>query len=283
MLSLRALLASAIFVLVACGDDGGSSNPTADAGFDAPTPSPDAKVWMDAPPLQGDFSCMGNSEPTTATAEVTLSGTVTNVTSAGAIPQFDTLDGAELEACDAAAANCAGPSSLGTDTSAGGGTFSIGPITTGGAPLDVYLAVTAPVSRDVFVYPAQPLVADQAAIPVLTFDPAVIPLLGLLPGGCTQDDDGNGMLGVLVTDCANDPITDPVTVTVSQNGSPVTTISVVDVSALSAMAAGTYLVCNVPENAETTVGATYNGVDLRAHDVRVVAGTTTMTQVRPGF
>jgi len=39
----------------------------------------------------------------------------------------------------------------------------------------------------------------------------------------------------------------------------------------------------VPANPVTSVGATYKGMNLLAHDVKVVAGTSTETAVRPGY
>jgi len=58
--------------------------------------------------------------------------------------------------------------------------------------------------------------------------------------------------------------------------------TVVDASQFSAMAAGTFIVFNVPTGA-TEVGATYMGHTLRAHTVLSVAGQTTATQIKPGF
>jgi hypothetical protein len=58
---------------------------------------------------------------------------------------------------------------------------------------------------------------------------------------------------------------------------------VIDLGAISGMGGGLYMVCNVPANPTTTVGATYSGMMLRAHDVKVVAGATSATQLRPGY
>ena len=63
--------------------------------------------------------------------------------------------------------------------------------------------------------------------------------------------------------------------------------NVISLGSFSSMAAGTYLVCKVPPNATTSVGATYMATSglktLRAHDVGIVAGNITATQVRPGY
>jgi hypothetical protein len=89
---------------------------------------------------------------------------------------------------------------------------------------------------------------------------------------------------VLVTDCNNTPISDAnnLTISVQQGGSNVGDAPV-SAGQLSPMAAGFFLVCNVPPGAATTVSAKYGSMDLRAHDVQVTAGTTTETIVRPGY
>jgi hypothetical protein len=279
---LHACFVVAVSALAACGDDGG--NAKADAGM--PDSGPDAKVFMDAPPPMFDFSCAGNAAPTTATANVTLTGDVTRISVNGITPMFNALGGATLKACRAGT-NCSGQDELDMDTSMNDGSFTLGPIATTGVPLDAYISMTATNSRPTYTYPAQPFVADQGNIPILTFDPALIANLGLL--GCTQNDTGNGIVGLAVTDCADAPITESqdITLTVKQNGAAVSGTSLIDLGTLDARAAGTFLICNVPANAGTTtteVGGTYKTtMQLRAHNVKVVAGATTGTILRPGY
>lgn len=283
--NLRACFVVATLALAACGDDGGSAQQ--DAAVTVIDAAIDAKQFFDAPPPMYDTSCASNPAPTTATNNITIGGTVQRAALNGTTPQIVALDGAALEACDGTAANCAGQDSLGTDTSANGGSWSIGPIATGGTPLDAYVRMTATNSRPTLVYPASPFTADQPNVPVLTFDPALIDLLSF--AGCDQDDQANGIIGVVVTDCADAPFTDSenVTITVTSGGTPVAGTSVVDVGSVAgAQAAGSFLVCNVPAAAAVTVGATYMGastITMRAHDVRVIAGTTTTTLLRPGY
>jgi hypothetical protein len=280
--NLRACFVIASLALAAaCGSD--SAKP--DASIKIIDASPDSpKVWEDAPPGPNyDFSCMGNTAPTTATADITLSGTAQRVGLGGATALAD----ATLKACKADAATCSGQDQYGTTaTSATDGSWSIGPFASGGTPVNGYVSMTAANTRPTLMFPPSPLAADLGMIPILGFDPQLISLLG--QAGCTQDDAANGIVTLLITDCAMTPIDGgaSTTISVKQGGTEVTGTTVIDLGQLSAQAAGTYLVCNVPENAGTTVttgGATYNGMMLRAHDVKVVKATTTITILRPGF
>jgi hypothetical protein len=163
------------------------------------------------------------------------------------------------------------------------GAFSIGPINTGGHPLDMFLDMTSDGSRRIFAYPPQVLVGDPPEIPIMTFSPLLLQFGSQF--GCPQHDQNNGILFVRVTDCADNAIGDTANtqIVIKQGGSVVTGTNVVDLSSQSPEAAGSWLICNVPANAVTSVGATYKGMNLLAHDVKVVAGTSTMTIVRPGY
>src|SRR5690349_7283311 len=99
---VRGCFGAGVLALVACGSD----NATPDASIDA---VPDAKVWDDAPPGPTyDLSCSGNSAPTTATAQITLSGVVTNAGVAD-----NPVEGATVKACKAGAPDCTGSNQLG--------------------------------------------------------------------------------------------------------------------------------------------------------------------------
>ena len=280
--NLRACFAVAVLAMAAsCGED----HAKADAAIVIVDAPPDAKQFFDAPPPMYDFTCMGNAAPTTATAQITLGGTVQRAYLNGTTPAVAPRDGATLKACKAGETTCTGQNQYGNNvTSAGGGNFSIGPINTSMMPLDAYIEMTDTGSRTTYVYPPSPFTADQGMIPVLTFDPALIQLLGAFTS-CTQMDTNNGIIALAVTDCAQAPIDDSANVMISikQGGSEVQGTDVVDLGMLQAQAAGTFLICNVPANATTTVDATYNSMSFREHDVKVVAGATTATLLRPGY
>ena len=230
-----------------------------------------------------DFSCSGNSAPTTADAMVTISGTATEVGVMGTTPTFNPLVGATADACKG---NCTGPNKLATATTDAQGGFSDGPITTGGTPLTgAYLKLTPPngsMDKSVLEYPAEPVTTNLANIPLFTLTPTGVSALAFF--GCNQNFVTNGMLAILVTDCMNNPINDSsnITITVMQNGTAVSSTPI-DLGAVSPMAAGTFLVCNIPANATTNVGVKYKTMTLLAHDVNVAANTITATQIRPGY
>ena len=271
---LRACLASAL-VLAACGDSN-KGQPDAPVHIDAAIDTP-----IDMPVDMGptfDFSCMGNPAPTTADAMVTISGTATEVSIQGMAPSIAPLADAAVVACKG---DCLGQNRLATATSDMNGAFTLGPIATGGTPLPGYVNMTHANDRTVFAYPATPVTTNVVGVPVLTFTPAVVQALALV--GCTQSD-ANGMLGIVATDCAETRITDStnIALSVKQNGTDVAGTTTIDAGQLSNMAAGLFIVCNVPPGT-TNVGAAYRGTGMLAHDVEVTAGTTTETQVRPGY
>jgi hypothetical protein len=274
----------AILALGACGDDGGNAQIDAAVISDAP---PDAKEFFDAPPPVYNFTCIGNGQPSSATATVTLSGTVQQVALGGTGITFTPVPAASVDACNAASNTCSGAGTA-MSTSATDGTFSIGPINTSSAPLNDFIEMMKSGVRTTYTYPASPFTASVSGVPILTFDASLVTLI--LPNlGCTQNDTNNGILALAFTDCADMPITDStnLNVSVKQGGTEVTGTSMVNLGMYAPQAAGTFLVCNVPENLATTVGATYVSGGMtrtfRAHVVKVVKGTTTATLVRPGW
>lgn len=266
--------------MAACGSDHAAP---VDAAIDAKVWM-DAKVFMDAPPGPTfDFSCMGNAAPTMADANITLTGTVQELDIQGTTPSIHAVADASLKACVAGAADCATTNQKGaTATSDAQGSFSIGPIATGMAPLDVYVEMTKTGVRSVFDYPASAFTTAPQTIPVLTLTADAISTLGFL--GCNQNA-GKGMVALAITDCADMPITDmdENDIVIKQNGTAVTGLGVVNLGSLNQQAAGTFLICDVPPGAMTNIGGTYKTKALRAHDVKIVADTTTATILRPGY
>ncbi|NVB82130.1 MAG: hypothetical protein HOV81_27360 [Kofleriaceae bacterium] len=244
----------------------------------------DAKVYMDAPPPQYDFTCMSNPAPADgqAPADITLSGTVQeiSVNPVAMTASIDPVAGATLNACKAGAANCAAGNKLaGPATSATDGTWSLGPIATSTNPVDGYMTLTKATYKNVNIFPPQALIASQAMIPALTFKTTTFQLLV----GALQIDQqaANGTMAVFVTDCANTPV-DGATVTVKQGGNDVQGTTDFDAGAFDAMGAGVHLVFNVPPG-DTEVAATLGSQTFRAHVVKVVADEMTETIVRPGY
>jgi hypothetical protein len=269
-ISATALAAAGTFV--ACGSDKAATPDAPVVIHDSPIDTKVIDAAPDAPSF--DFSCAGNSAPVPAD-NVTVSGIVEEVGYNGSVTYMP-LPGATVDFCTG---NCTGQNALGSGTTDGSGNFSIGPTATGGTAIDGYVKITHTGDRTIMGFPASPIAADVVQ-PIITFSNLVIGGLSMV--GCTQSAQ-NGMIGVLITDCMEKPISDSssLTISVQQNGSNVGDAPL-DASALNPMAAGFFLICNVPPGT-TTVNATYSGMTLRAHDVTSSAGTTTETIVRPGF
>lgn len=278
MSQLRSVLFVAALPLVACGG-GGDSQPDAHVVI-VPDAAPDAvpDAAPDAAPMY-DFSCEGNSAPTATAATVTISGTAQGVTIAGTSPSVDPLPGATIDFCKM---DCTNASKLGTTTSAADGTFSSLPLPTAANNLNGgYVRTAKDTYRTSNVYPANPIQQDVANVPAVTFSNSAFATLAQFFGPSGGQDAAKGDLGLIVTDCSDMPIAGA-TLTLKQMGADVAGTTVFDLSSLSPQAAGTFIVFNVPPGG-TEVGATFGPHTLRAHTVRVVAGQTTATIIRPGF
>jgi hypothetical protein len=278
MSKLSACLSVGILALAACGDDGG--NTVSDAAIDQQTI--DAKVWMDAPPPTFDFTCETNkTPPTTTAANITLSGTVQGVTVTGFNPMFGPVSGETVTACVSGAANCTMMANKdGSDTTDAQGAWSIGPFTTGGTPQNDFIELVASGWRTTYTYPDSPFVGNASNIPMLTFNSSAESLLGVL--NCNT---APAIVGLALVDCAGMPITDTgnVMLSLKQGGTAVAGTTTIDLGTISAMAAGSFLICGVPDNAATEVSATYLTHTFVAHSVKTVAGTTSETLLVPGY
>lgn len=271
------VLASVLVLAAAACSDGKGNTPDApvivipDA---APDAAPDAYV-PDAPNY--DFSCYQNAAPTMADAMITISGTAQEAYLQGTSPGVRAAQGVTIQACRG---DCTGNDDLGTTgPTPANGNYTLPAVTTGGAPVDGYVIATKTGNRTTYVYPASPLTASSGGVPIFMLSEQLIPLLSLV--GIDQDP-GNSMMALLVTDCAIPPLgIGGATVTVTQNGASVGDPPV-DGSMLSPQGAGTWFVTNVPPG-DTTVTATYNGMTFRAHVVGAFADTFTTTQVKPGY
>jgi hypothetical protein len=266
-------------VFAACG--GNDAKP--DALIKIPDAAIDAKIFLDAPPPVYDLSCLGNPVLTTATATITLSGTVSEIgfDVATMMPTMTPLVGATVDACKL---NCTGAANkLDTVTSIAGGVFTTAAIATNPAnhSLDGYLRINNTGDRQTFIYPPEPFRADQANIPVFTFPNTLIDTL--VQFGLITQSPGNAILGIALVDCAGTPISDAANVTLSikQGGVDVPGTTVIDASQFSPMAGGGYIVTQVPP-AVTVVGASYKSMPFLSVTVTTVATSTIQTLLRPG-
>jgi hypothetical protein len=266
-----AFVAASTFA-VACG--GGDAKPDAapiiipDAAPDAPPPPIDAQ--------QFDFTCMNNPAPTTAPATIVLSGTATDITLTNP-PMQVPVAGATVKGFKGSP-----PVPVGTPTTtdaAGNWTLTLA---TGTTPLDGFVEASkstpppnpTPTNRTARIYPPQPLVADQAMIPIPLFATDTFAII-VQVSGQTQSD-ANGTVALLILDCAGTPVSGA-TISVKQNGTEVG--SQQDAGQLQA---GAWFVFDVPPG-DAVVGATVQGMNLRSHTINVAAKTTSGTIVNPGF
>lgn len=239
---MRPILYSMILAVAACGGGDGGTGPT------------------------GSFDCLGDPLPTTAANPITVSGQAL----AGAFSPGPLTDALVTAFATGTA------ESLAVDTSDAGGLYLL-TVATGGVPLNGYVRVQKGGYITTYGYPAVPLVAS-AIQNVLVPTSGEIDLLEFA-ADVTQAA-GNGFIGVVVVDCAGDPIQGA---TVSTNGGGTVRYnsgSTPSPSATSTAADGVAYVFNVTPG-DVIVSATGGGHVLRAHTVNARADAVTLTEVMP--
>ena len=286
---MRAIRTCLLAMLAACG---GGGSKEIDAMIIIPDAAPDAPPDAFEPVF--DFTCMGNTAPTTAPANITLAGTATEVVIQGLQPAIAPSHAATVDTCRTSggvicAPGGAPPARMDTQTTAANGCpntgcpWATGNLPTGGVPLDAFIKVSKPgTNRTTMLFPPSPFNMSLTGVPALTFTTQAFDVIKQVGG--IQQSDANGNLALAIVDCANMPITDTanVTITVKQGGNAVAGTTQIDASQFAAQLAGTFLIFNVPPGT-TEVGATYKTRTLRAHNVLTAAQTTTATAIRPGF
>ena len=286
---MRAIRTSLLALLVACG---GGRSKDIDALIIIPDAAPDAPPDAFEPVF--DFTCMGNAEPTTAAANVTVSGFASEVVVSGMQPTIQAAHSAAISICNASSVACDGQDVLDTQTTPANGCPAMGcpftsdAVATGGTPLDVYVKVSKSTNWTSYIYPAAPITANVMNVPAAMFSQTIIGFLGILN---IPQDPGNGIILVALTDCTNAPITDTENIVVeAKQGGQAVGSAPYDASTFSPQLAGTFAIFNVPAGPDaddpalaTEISATYKGQALRARVVNVYRDSTTGTQLRPGF
>lgn len=273
-------LALALLGLTACGSD--SKDTPIDGPpiklLDAPPDAaPDAFIPPppDAPPVY-DFSCFGKTQPTTAPANITFSGTTNELAIAGTSPSITPVNGATVEFHKASDDSSLATSVTSATVAGADGVFSQS-IATGAKPVDGYLYVTRTNDIPSFLFPAQPAAADFTDVPVQLIAASAWTTLGSFTG----QTDANGLILLQILDCSGTSVSgvDMADVHVQQNSVEVG--SKQDLSSLSSFGAGLWFVSNVPPGA-TTISATVQGHAFPVHTVKSAAKTVTLTQTVPG-
>ncbi|HEY5923646.1 MAG TPA: hypothetical protein VIV11_18320 [Kofleriaceae bacterium] len=271
---MRKISAVLFIVATACGNDSTVSPDAAPQPDGPPDAAPDAFVRLP------DFSCMGNSAPATAPADVTITGGGAPAQMLYATTDLQYTPPTTITAVPVENAKIAGfrtgtAAQQGTDNTNATGDWSF--MMAGVTPIDGYLTATKTGHRNYRFYPPSPLAMDTTVPPLLLLNNETFNLL--VQFSQKDQEAGNGTVGLAVLDCANMPITGAM-ISVKQGGTEYADDA--HVYSLDQFQAGLYFIFNVPPGV-TTVTATYNGMALRAHDIAVLAATTSTTAVRPGF
>lgn len=267
-----ALALCPLVIAAACGDDGHDHDHDVDAA-DVDAPDIDAPAIDGPPPIDAmpaDLDCVGDPEPTTAPESITVTGRTNAPTAQGSNPVADVV----IEAFTVAD----GTTPIATATSDAQGEFTL-TIDTGEEPVDGYVRATDAGYLVTYVWPPAPLTADVASMPVLLLSESTLGLFPLL--GAPEQDPAKGMMGLVVMDCAGDPI-EGATVTVTGNGTVVYTNDGLPAAGATATdASGVVLIFNI-DPGEVTVDGTAMGMSLRDRVVTVLANTVTTTVIAPG-
>jgi len=260
--------------VAACGSD--NNNP-ADAKvvivpdakmIDAP------KVFNDAPPTNYDFTCFGMAAPTTAADPVSVSGITGSLSQSGLTP----VSGVTVDFFKTGNATA-----VASTTSGAGGAFASGDVVTGGTPTNAYVRASLAANRTTYLYPPNPVVASLTNVPVPMISNSTFTLIQTV-AQVTQDDDNNGVILAVVSDCALAGI-DGADISAKQGGTEVGTQF--DLGAVSqGMAPGTFAILNVPDG-DTTLTASYNGMTfpvrtVASHKKIATVASVTSTAVVPG-
>ncbi|HEY4056875.1 MAG TPA: carboxypeptidase-like regulatory domain-containing protein [Kofleriaceae bacterium] len=280
MRTLPLFIGISSLLLAACGDDSGGK--AQDAAPQDGIVIHDTTPTPDSPPADADpnlsFSCYQNTAPTTAPANISISGTVTTFSTGSG----SGIVGAPIKACKG---DCTGNNILAMTESGAAGAFDTGAIATNDAPVPGYLIATKPPGSDAayfktLVYPAAPLAASLANIPIPLITQDNLDQIAIAVG--TQDAD-KGVMALLVSDCSS-PYMGVIGASVSVKvGGTEYGSDAFDVGGLlGAQAAGTYLITNVPPGT-ATVTVTYAGMTFLPNVVTVEAMAATAVQIRPGY
>jgi len=226
-----------------------------------------AACGSDASGPAAGFECIGQALPTTAPASINVSGTVNaNVLSPAPVP------GAYVYAF-----RTGDTTHLAGDTTDTPGRYSVD-FTTGGTPVDGYLAVSDSGHHlDTYAYPAVPL-AGNLTDNVLMVSSTEVTLIGPVLG-VTQDP-AKGLMVVVVENCAGQQIQGATVTTTPAGTVRYNGPAGPDQAASSTAADGVAYVFNVTAGS-VVVHANASGHALRQHTVNARANAFTLTAIQP--
>jgi hypothetical protein len=213
------------------------------------------------------FECIGQPLPTTAPALVNLTGTV----------RSNVLSPVPVVGAFVYAFRSGDTTHLAGDTTDTPGRYSAD-ITTGGTPVDGYLAVSDSGHHiNTYAYPPVPL-ASSGTQDVLMISSTEFTILAGAAGVTPVA--GDGFIGIVVKNCAGTPI-QGATVTSNPPGTVRYNVGgVPSASAVSTNTDGVAYIANVTAG-NVTVQASAGGNTLRQHVVNARANAITLTEIRP--
>jgi hypothetical protein len=216
----------------------------------------------------GDFSCVGRALPTTAPAQVTLTGVVKSLNGFSLEP---------LSQATVAAFPATGATALATSTSDDAGVFSL-TFATGGVPVNGYLKAKGSGKVDTYYYPPSPIAGSGAVGIVTLFSKDTLDLLSAFAG--VGQDAGAGQAVVALVDCGGFGV--PGATLSLSPGAGATTVyfenNLPKAAATKTDSSGVAGVFNLPTGT-ITVGADAGVATLRPTTVQSRAGAVTQTTV----
>lgn len=214
-----------------------------------------------------DFSCFGDTPPTSAVDPLAVTGTLADL---------NTL--APIAGAAAEARLAADSSLLDAETTAADGGFALS-LPTGGTPLDAFLAFAASGYPNTRYFGSDPLAADVTGFAAQAISTSQLGLIYFLANVAQLP--GTGTAVVVVADCAGTPIAGAtVALTPPPTALRYLAGSLPSPSATATDASGVALGLSAPAGG-CTVAAGYGGRALEAHVFQVFAGGVSGTPIHP--
>ena len=211
----------------------------------------------------GAYACAGAPEPSTAPAEITVSGTVFDPFATG---------GGGVQGLTVVAMPTGGFTTM-TDTV---GNFD-GQISTGGTPSSDFLKITGSGFVDGYFYPAEDVATALPIGPLEAYMPGELAMIGSgvgIPVGSDTE-----QLVISVEDCAGDSV-EGATITVDSGSVIYINQNQPDPTATMTDARGAAFVLGVTAS-PVTIAAMTPQQGFHAHSVPVMPGTLTQTAIQP--
>ncbi|MEO8797309.1 MAG: hypothetical protein ABI551_05435, partial [Polyangiaceae bacterium] len=247
--------------------DTGATTQDSGTPTDSGTPPKDSGAATDSGLVS--FPCQATPLPTTAPAMLTVTGGVVDQGAGGQTP----ISGATVEGY----ATQTSTTAIASTTSDASGDFSL-TLSTGGVPLDGYLKLSKAGELDTYLYPNQPLVADQAKLAGIMVTSTTFSGLAFL-AGVTQNA-AKGFTAVAVLDCSGASVAGAIVTTSAGGTTKYNGTSGPSSTAAATGADGLAYVFNMTPG-DATVMVTVGGKAYRTHHVFTRTGAFTTTLATP--